>query len=108
MKKSNNLESARLYSVQISFIFCVFFFYISERKTFNGEQGETGTNQRLFRFYNVHLIKYAITQFVLQSLNIKCNQPRGALFMLSNVLHLKYFFLPIILVEFGGVSLPGR
>lgn len=66
--------------------------------------------------YNVHQIKYAIMQFLLRSLkkkknpcNIKCyQQPRGVLFMLSNVLHLKYFILPIILVDFGGVSLPGR
>lgn len=58
-------------------------------------------------FYNAIFI--TIIEKKKPPCNIKCyQQPRGVLFMLSNVLHLKYFILPIILVDFGGVSLPGR
>lgn len=73
-----------------------------------GEQVETETKQRLFRLYNVNPIKCVITQFLTIIDKTTRYQPRGVLFMLSNVLHLEYFILPIILADFGGLSLPGR
>lgn len=73
-----------------------------------GEQVETETKQRLFRLYNVNPIKCVITQFFTIIDKTTRYQPRGVLFTLSNVLHLVYLILPIILADFGGLSLPGR
>lgn len=72
-----------------------------------GEQVGTETKQRLFRLYNVNPIKCVITQFFTIDKTTRY-QPRGVLFTLSNVLHLVYLILPIILADFGGLSLPGR